>query len=279
MRKLREGDYDAIVLAMAGLKRLHASARHTVPFEVHSVIPAVAQGALAVETRANGTALAAHLRAAINDPVSELAVVCERAALHRLQGGCQAPIGIHAQFVDDRLTVHGAIASLDGTHLVRGERRAIVSSIEAARDLGMALADVLREGGGLEILAMNPRPAMLPLAGKLIVMGRTQNRASGIAAALRADGAEVIELRSGDAAPARVPDVLVFPSSGAVGAASALLAELHRAGKRPTVAAMGPQSSAAAMAAGFAPDLVAPEAATDALVGIVRNHLLESNNA
>ncbi len=278
LRKLRAGDYDAIVLAVAGLNRLHASARHTVPFDVEHVVPAVGQGALAVETRANCGGLAARLRAAINDSASELAVVCERAALHRLQGGCQAPIGIHARFFHEMLVVHGAIAAVDGSRIVRGERSAIVSSIETARDLGIALADLLHEGGAASILALCPRAVVLPLAGKLIVLGRTQDRVSGIAAALRADGAEVIELRSGDAAPVRVPDVLVFPSSGSVGATSALLAELHRAGTRPTVAAMGPQSSAAALAAGFAPDLVAPEAGTDALVGIVRSHLLESNN-
>ncbi|MDQ2872835.1 MAG: hydroxymethylbilane synthase [Candidatus Eremiobacteraeota bacterium] len=279
LRKLRDGDYDAIVLAAAGLERLHASARHTVPFPVEHVVPAVGQGALAVETRANASTLADRLRAAINDSTSELAVACERAALHRLQGGCQAPIGIHARFAGERLTVHGSIAALDGSRVVRGERSAIVTDVAAARELGIALANVLRDGGGLDILAMNPRAAPLPLAGKLIVLGRTQDRPGRIADALRADGAEVIEVRSGDAAPSRVPDVLVFPSSGSVDAASAVLAELHRAGTRPTVAAMGPQSSAAATAAGFAPDLVAPEAGIDALLGIIRSHLLESNTA
>ena len=97
MRKLREERYDAVVLAMAGLNRLRLRAAHTVAFEVDVVVPAVAQGALAVETRSEDAGLAGELRAAINDPVAELCVRCERAALRALRAGCSAPIGVHAR--------------------------------------------------------------------------------------------------------------------------------------------------------------------------------------
>ncbi|HEY8313427.1 MAG TPA: hydroxymethylbilane synthase [Candidatus Baltobacteraceae bacterium] len=281
LRKLRDGEYDAIVLAMAGLNRLRLQARYTVPFAVDEIVPAVAQGALAVETRANDEPLAASLREAVNDSVAELAVTCERAALEALQGGCQAPIGIHAVYRNEDLVVRGVIASLDGSRIAAGLLSAPVSTTDEARSLGLALARALRDGGGLDILAEHARPQGRPLAGTLIVLARTQARPSGIAAALRADGAEVVEFRKDDPMPAlleaRVPDLLIFPSSGSVAAASALLHDLRHLERRPTVATMGPESSAAALAAGFAPDLVAPDAAIDTLVGVVREHFLESN--
>lgn len=278
LRKLREGQYDAIVLASAGLRRLGAAATYTVPFEPEELVPAVAQGALAVETRADAEELAKRIQDAINDGVSALAVYCERAALRTLQGGCQAPIGIYARFEGSELVVDGAIASLDGKNLIRDRRRSTVTGVPDAEQLGIELAQAMLGAGASEILALSPRPQALPLAGKVVVLPRTHERANRIAAALRADGAEVVEVRSGDADAAdlgaRVPDVIVFPSSAAVNAASAYLHRVHRYTRRPAVAAMGPASSAAAHAAGFTPDVVAPEAEIDALVGAVRAHLL-----
>jgi uroporphyrinogen-III synthase len=134
-----------------------------------------------------------------------------------------------------------------------------------AEALGAELAAALNAGKGR------------PLDGKLVVLPRTQERTSRLASALRADGAEVLEMRSGEGEPAglgqRVPDLIVFPSSGSVGAAAEYLARVHRFERRPAIAAMGPASSAAAHAAGFTPDVVAPEAAIDALVGAIRDHL------
>ncbi|MDP9110211.1 MAG: hydroxymethylbilane synthase, partial [Candidatus Eremiobacteraeota bacterium] len=104
LRKLGEGDFDAIVVAMAGLSRLGSAARFTVPFDVDQLVPAVAQGALAAETRAEDRELATRLREAVNDLPSELCVLAERAALRALRGGCQSPIGIHACL--DGSTVH-----------------------------------------------------------------------------------------------------------------------------------------------------------------------------
>ena len=275
LRKLREGQYDAIVLASAGLRRLNVSATHTVPFEPDELTPAAAQGALAVEVRAGEEHLANKLRAAINDPQTELVVLCERAALRSLQGGCQAPIGIHARFESEELAVSGVIASLDGATVIRANERARVATPEEAEALGVRLADALRERGAGAVLAQSPRPQALALSGRLAIVPRTQDRPSRIAAHLRDDGAEVIELRDGDAFETqRVPDLLVFASSGSVQAALPLLHALRERGARPVVAAMGPASASAAREAGFAPDVVAPEASIDALAGAIRAHAL-----
>lgn len=278
LRKLREGQYDAIVLASAGLRRLGVRATHTVPFEVTEIVPAVAQGALAIETRADAPEIAKRLREAINDTPTEYAVLCERAALRTLQGGCQAPIGIHARYQGEELLVDGIIATLDGAAVIRDRRAAPVQNVAQAEALGVDLARALLDAGAANILAVSPRPQALPLSGKVVVLPRTHERANRIAIALRADGAEVVELRSGEAeSPVlgqRVPDVIVFPSSAAVNAAAAYLHRVHRYERRPAVAAMGPASSAAAHAAGFTPDVVAPDAEIEALVGAVRAHLL-----
>ncbi|MEO6836190.1 MAG: hydroxymethylbilane synthase [Candidatus Tumulicola sp.] len=259
LRKLREGHYDAIVLAMAGLNRLRARATHTVAFAIDAIVPAVAQGALAVETRRGDDRVASELRAAINDAAAELCVRCERAALRALRAGCSAPIGIHAR-------LEGGVAIVDGAYAVEGgailrkclERR--VASAGAAEALGTELAARL----------------LPPPAGRLVVLPRTRERPSRIAEALRAGGVEVIELRAGDAGPdpaERTPDMVLFPSSGAVAAAQTYLARLRPLGRRPRVAAMGPHSEAAARSAGFEPDAVSEEAAIDAFVGLVRDEL------
>lgn len=277
LRKLREGQYDAIVLAAAGLRRLGLGAKYSVPFDSSQLVPAVGQGALAVETRKGSTELAQRLRAAINDEQTERAVCCERAALRTLQGGCQAPIGIHARYEGAALVVDGIIAAVDGSKSLREQLRGTVLSLEQAQSLGMELAQALLRRGAQTILAANPRPPRLPLAGKLVVLPRTQERVSRIAAALRAEGAEVLEMRSGEPAPQalgeRVPDVIVFPSSASVSVAAGYLHRVHRYEQRPAVATMGPSTSAAAHAAGFTPDVVAPEAQIDALLDAVRAHL------
>lgn len=259
LRKLREGRYDAIVLAMAGLNRLDARARSTVPFDPETVVPAVAQGALAVEVSTGNDALAAQLRAAVNDPIAERAIACERAALRALRAGCSAPIGIYAAPHAGRMLAIGARALPDGTMLrARLERQ--VETPEQAIALGTELAD-----------ALTPRSAKA-----LAVLPRTRSGPSRIAEALRAYGAEVIELRAGDDGPdpaERSPDMLLFASSGSVAAAEPYLRRLLASECRPWVAAMGPQSRRAAAEAGFEPDAVSDSASVDAFVRLVRNRI------
>lgn len=278
LRKLREGEYDAIVLAAAGLRRLRLAARHTVPFPVETMTPAVAQGALGIETRRDDP-LAARLAMLLGDPPTTLAVTAERAFLRTLRGGCQAPVGAHATWSDGRLVVRGAIAAPDGARVVRGVREAAVppGGTAEADAAGSALARELLADGGAALLGDGPAG---PLSGLVVLLPRTQERPSRIAPPLRAAGAEVVEARDSAAARAalgaRVPNAIVFPSSGAVAAIAGYLDGLRAAGARPAVAAMGPSSSETAGAHGWPPDVVAPAAETGAFVQTVTRLLLES---
>jgi uroporphyrinogen-III synthase len=110
---------------------------------------------------------------------------------------------------------------------------------------------------------------------KLVILARTQDRPSRIAAELRLRGIDVVELREDNSSEAKVrtPDMVVFPSSGSVAAASDYLEHLRPLEKRPLVAAMGPQSGEAARNAGFAPDIVATESSIEAFVALIAEHL------
>ena len=140
LRKLQTDDYDATVLAAAGLERLGVRARYSVPFAADAMIPAVAQGALAVESR-RGDPIGALLRAALNDPLIEKPVLAERAFLRGMRGGCQAPIGAHAAFreEDGSLLLRAAVG-ISGGGVVRGERHGTCASNEEAESLGARLA-------------------------------------------------------------------------------------------------------------------------------------------
>ena len=141
LRKLQEGRIDAIVLACAGLNRLHARARHMRAFSVSEMVPATAQGAIAVEV-VRGSWLGPLLREAINDDTAERAVRCERAALRVLQGGCRTPIGIHARYEGTALVADGFMARADGKS-GRISLRAEAPSVEAAQALGERVAQAL----------------------------------------------------------------------------------------------------------------------------------------
>ena len=281
LRKLREGGYDAILLAMAGLQRLELAATYTVPIPTDVLIPAVGQGALAIETRAADPELARRIAALFSDPATELAVRAERAFLRTLRGGCQAPVGAHAIVRDGELIVHAAIAAADGSQIVRGHATLHTQAVSEAEALGESLANRLLAEGGEALLADAVQREIVdgPLAGRLFLLPRTQDRPSAIAPALRGAGAEVIEVgESEDAALAlggRTPQALLFPSSGSVHAIAAFLAHLRASGARPMVAAMGEGSSAAATDAGFPPDVVPAEATVGAFVQSVTHYVIE----
>lgn len=155
LRKLADGAYDAIVLAMAGLNRLGLRAAHVVPFGIERLVPAVGQGALAVETRAEDDRLAETLRSVVNDPSSELCVECERAALRELRAGCSAPLGIHARLAGSSMVVEGAYVPASGTiYRKRLERR--VSTPEEARALGIELCAHLKPSETTSALGAQP---------------------------------------------------------------------------------------------------------------------------
>ncbi len=280
LRKLRDGEFDAILLAMAGLTRLGLGATYTVPIPPDVLVPAVGQGALAIEVRAGDVDLARRIARVFADPTVEIAVRAERAYLRTLRGGCQAPVGAHATYVAGTLHLRAMIAAIDGSHVVRGEVREAVATVAQAEAAGTALAHRLLEDGGAALLAdaLDAAVAPAPLAGHLLLLPRTQDRPSSIAPALRGAGAEVVEAPDSDAARAalgeRTPSALLFPSSGSVKAIETYLAALHARGTRPIVAAMGDASSVAARDAGFPPDIVATEPSIGAFVQSVTSYLI-----
>jgi hydroxymethylbilane synthase len=136
LRKLDEGQYDAIVLAAAGLKRLGWEERIAEILSPEIVCPAVGQGALAIETRATGTLACRRL----NDPATESAVTAERALLAALGGGCQVPIGAYASVTGDRLSLQAVVVSPDGSDLVQDRSNgAAADGARIGRELGEAL--------------------------------------------------------------------------------------------------------------------------------------------
>ena len=276
LRKLRSGEYDAVVLACAGLNRLGIAARYTIPFAVEVVTPAVAQGALGVETR-RAHPRAAELTAILEDAPSGIAVRAERAFLRALRGGCQVPAGAFAAWQDGELTMTAAIAAVDGSQVVRGARsaRLAVGDVAAAETLGTALAQTLLAEGGAELLAT----VLGPLAGRTFLLP-LPGQAPRIGPALREAGAEVVEVADSAAARStlggRIPDMVLFPSAGAAGAVRDYLAGLRAAGHRPPVAAMGASASNSAREQGWPPDVVASSAEVGAFVQSVTLYVLEN---
>jgi hydroxymethylbilane synthase len=148
VRKLTEGRYAAIVLAAAGLKRLGWEDKIAEILPVTYMCPAVGQGALAIETRADGGA-AHEICRKLDHAETRVAVTAERAVLASLGGGCQVPIGAHAVVGDGQLELTAVVCSPDGDRLIR---RNSSGAVEAAEDLGRALGEALLEAGADEIL-------------------------------------------------------------------------------------------------------------------------------
>ena len=148
LRKLREGQFDAIVLAAAGLRRLAWDAEITEYLPVHLSLPAIAQGALGIEARSDDTFVRELLSRFEHRP-TRVTVTAERALLHRLEGGCQVPIAAYAALEGDRLTVDGLVASVDGRRVIRHQ---IQGPASEAQTLGTKLAERLLADGGDVIL-------------------------------------------------------------------------------------------------------------------------------
>jgi hydroxymethylbilane synthase len=147
LRKASEG-LDAVVLAYAGLRRLGLAEHATHVFAPEEMLPAVAQGALALEARADDAATLARL-APLDHADTRVRVEAERGLLRRLEGGCQVPIAAHATVSDGAVTLRALVASLDGERAVRGERSGPRAD---ARRLGESLAEELLSKGAAEIL-------------------------------------------------------------------------------------------------------------------------------
>jgi len=147
LRKLDEGQYDAILLAAAGLKRLGWGDRIAETLPAETMCPAVGQGALAIETRASGAGFDA--ARSMDHADTHFAVLAERGVLGALGGGCQVPIGAHAAVKGGKLRLLGLVASPDGGEVVRGEA---VGPVSEAEILGRALGQELLDRGARRIL-------------------------------------------------------------------------------------------------------------------------------
>ena len=148
LRKLREGQFDAIVLAAAGLKRMGWFSEVTELLSPSISLPAIGQGALGLEGRSDDSFVQS-LVATLDHPPTRMAVTAERALLERLEGGCQVPIGAHATVNGETLTLEALIASVNGVRVVRDT---IQGPPEKAQALGMELAERLLDQGGGAIL-------------------------------------------------------------------------------------------------------------------------------
>ncbi|WP_298919655.1 hydroxymethylbilane synthase [uncultured Nostoc sp.] len=149
LAKLDAGEYDALILATAGLERLGMGDR------VHQILPAnislhaVGQGALGIECRADDSELLSLLKA-IEHPQTRDRCLAERSFLRSLEGGCQVPIGVNTEISGENLTLTGIVASVDGQKLVKDTVTGIANNAEG---LGIELAELLRQQGAQEILS------------------------------------------------------------------------------------------------------------------------------
>jgi len=152
LRKLDEGQYAAIILAAAGLKRLGLGERIRAILSSYDSLPAVGQGALGIETRADRADLKA-LLAPLHHADSATCVLAERAMSRALAGSCQVPLGGFAEVQEGQLRLRGFVATPDGSRLLRAEQTAAADAPEA---LGEAVAqDLLQQGAGEILAALN----------------------------------------------------------------------------------------------------------------------------
>ncbi|KJF93204.1 porphobilinogen deaminase [Photobacterium angustum] len=148
LRKMDEGQYDAIILACAGLKRLKMEDRIRSEIAPEVSLPAVGQGAVGIECRLDDKRVR-QLLAALSDQATTTRVLCERAMNNYLQGGCQVPIGSYAELEGDQIWLRALVGEPDGSKIVRAEIR---GPIEQAEQLGETLAEQLLNDGARDIL-------------------------------------------------------------------------------------------------------------------------------
>ena len=146
--KLDKGEFDAIVLAAAGVKRLGLSERITQYIPYPLLLPAVGQGAIGIECRSNDSVIQ-ELIFPLNDVETSICISAERAFSRRLQGGCQLPIAAHALIEGKEIKLKGLVARLDGSEIIQSEQKGDVGNIER---IGKLLAESLLEQGADVIL-------------------------------------------------------------------------------------------------------------------------------
>ncbi len=149
LQKLRDGACEATILAVAGMQRLGMHAQITEIIAPQTCLPAPGQGAVGIETRADD-ALTNSLVAGLNHPETGHCVRAERALNRGLEGGCQVPIAAYARLHDGWLSLEARVASLDGTHMIAGQRQ---GTSDDAAAVGEGLATEMLAAGADEILA------------------------------------------------------------------------------------------------------------------------------
>ena len=148
LRKLDDGEFDAIVLAAAGMIRLDLGNRITQFIPNSFLLPAIGQGAIGIECRADDS-ITQELIAPLNNKETSLCVLAERAFSRRLHGGCQLPIAAYASVEGKKIILKGLVAKLDGSEIIQSEKKGNFYDIES---IGISLADLLVERGADVIL-------------------------------------------------------------------------------------------------------------------------------
>lgn len=264
LRKLDEGQFDAIMLAGAGLRRLGWADRIAELLPPEVMCPAVGQGALAIETRADGGD-AYRICHQLDDAATRAAVTAERAVLAALGGGCQVPIGAYAAVDGETMALRSVVIDPGGGTLILDETSGPVAEAEA---MGTAAAQRLLAGGAQAILAQ-VYGANQPLHGRKVVVTRAPSQAGALSARLRAAGADVIELPVIDFVPLEfaAPDYAsydwaIFTSVNGVEFFFAKVTPV--AG--PKVCAIGSATAEALRAHGLEPDVVPDEYVAESVV-------------
>lgn len=148
LRKFDESDWDAMILAYAGIGRLSLEGviKQIIPTEI--ILPAVSQGVMAVEIRENDGEVIDIVKV-LNDKKSEIETAGERSFLNMLEGGCQVPIGVFSSSIGDKYSIEGMVASLDGKKLLRDK---VLGDSTKSVEIGKVLAVMLKNKGADEIL-------------------------------------------------------------------------------------------------------------------------------
>ncbi len=151
IKKMKDGNCDALMLAYAGVKRMGYDGMIIKTFKETEFIPPVGQGCIAIEASTHLSAdKKKQIRECLNDSLSEYCLLAERAFLRKLEGGCSIPAFALARLDGDTVTVNGGLASIDGSKILRGEQ---AGDKESAEELGDRLGMYILENGGREMLA------------------------------------------------------------------------------------------------------------------------------
>jgi hydroxymethylbilane synthase len=253
LRKSRTADYDAIILAVAGVTRMGWADAITEPLTFDRFTPAPAQGAIAVETRNDEIA---NLVRAIDDPVVSLAARIERAYLRGVGGGCTTPIGAYAEVTGNRVQFYAMLADDDGSRLVRKQAQFEAQSAEAqAFDLAQHMLRAARPSWSLGRFPQ-------ALQDKTIVLTGSDSQAAPLRTELESRGARVKHLDTLQILPPEQPiaipdgasiDWVVITSPNALSFATDALRDAVSAGAK--LAVVGNRSAEAALAQGLIPSL------------------------